>query len=68
MSTLLPGGWAFPTVTARKMHWFPEGEDGRMRSLCRLYDYWSVVSSELHPEMPKPRFRCQDCARGLETS
>lgn len=51
----LPPGWAYPTTSARKAHYFPEGE---IRSACGKYGRFLV---EVHTE-DKDKVSSHDCA------
>jgi hypothetical protein len=53
-------GWAHPTATARKFHYFADG-----RSLCGRYGYWGAFDPDEDPFRHSPD-DCVECRRRFE--
>jgi hypothetical protein len=57
-------GWGYPTSTARKAHYFPEGQ---VRSLCGKYGRFLPVDIEPDSGIKSPD-DCAPCRRKLEAT
>lgn len=62
--TVEPGGWVFPTMAARKCHYFPQGE---RRSLCGKYRRFKGDDGQPDTGTPS-RDDCAPCRRKLDAT
>lgn len=65
VETTIPSGWLYPTVEARKAHWFRIGSE---RSECGKYGRFKSDHGWKTGDGNPPKDACAPCARKFEAS